>query len=62
MGMDEQLQKPSRIQQEIQSLRKQHPDCVVVYFSKHKSAAESLPKPTKPMYSSFHPVCFSSEV
>ena len=59
MRMDEQLQKPSRLQQEIEFLRKQHPGCVVVYFSKHKSAAESLPKPTSPCYKERIPGCFS---
>jgi hypothetical protein len=48
-GLDEQLPQPSTIQRKIAELRADHPDSVVVYFTKHRSAPDSLPKPNNPL-------------
>lgn len=48
-AMDEQIPPSSAIQQAITAAKAGHPDSVVVYFIRHKSAASSLSKPTKPL-------------
>jgi len=42
--------------------KKNNPDCVVVYFVKHKNAPNTLKKATNPMYhSSYYLVFYSKE-
>ena len=55
----DELRHPSAIQQRISALRAENPDCVVVYFTKHKSAPESLQRPTSPLYFRHYIECFS---
>ncbi len=47
--MQEELPTLSVIQQKITAARSEHPDSIVVYFVKHKTASESLPKPKTPL-------------
>jgi hypothetical protein len=47
--MSEQLHK-NQIHEKISLAKRNHPDCVVVYFVRHKEAPAELPRPTTPLY------------
>jgi hypothetical protein len=45
----ENITQPSHIRTMIAKAKAEHPDSVVVYFIKHKSASDSLAKPKTPL-------------
>ncbi len=45
----ENITQPSHIRTMIAKTKAEHPDSVVVYFIKHKSASDSLAKPKAPL-------------
>ncbi len=57
--LTEQLHR-SQIHQKIALAKRNHPDCVVVYFVRHKEAPPHLPKPTTPLCPSPYPDCSSN--
>jgi hypothetical protein len=53
----------NKAEQEMRTLRHKHPDCIPVYFSKHKAAPKSLKEPTIPLYFlSYHSMLFKKDL